>query len=250
MKVVFVISPDFLESILKESEKYSFEIQGYGNFKTACKRLMCVNATDLLGFVYLSKTPCKVGSEEYKSMLEFLHLCDLAEMNKKFLIMSQASLTDFSSLASKYKSIRFALLQNIEFVTDNVLNKDVFGSILLDNYEPYKFSKEKPVVLGDYSCPRLEWKGLLPPALFEVEEKVHPLEELEDTLENDVVMMKYKNNPLISKLRELVIRKTVGKEHSEALQEYYQLLEKVDRKQVGVYLAYAQIMLEGESNEN
>lgn len=245
MKVVFMISPDFLSSAFKEAEKYSFELQGYGNFEMACKRLAYVNAADLLGFVYICKTPNGVGTKEYKAMLEFFHLCDLIGADKKFLMVSQGSFSDYLSDLRKFKHVRFALLQNVEFITDTLLNRDVFGSILLDNYEPYIFKKEKPISLGDYTCPTLEWKGIVPPALFDVEEKVRPLENLEDTLENDLVMQRYKENPLICKLREAVIRKSTGEEWNNTLKEFDKMLDGLDNKQLGIYLAYSRIVLGG-----
>lgn len=245
LKTVFMISPDYLESAFTETEKFSFELQGYGNFVTACKRLPYVNFTDVLGFVYLCNHPCLAGSKEYDAMLDFFRLCNLSGTSKKFLIVSKDNLNDLIPVLKKYNNIRFSILSSIEFITDKVFNKDIFGSILLDNYEPYIFRDEKPVSLGDYSIPALGFQSVIPAALFDVEEKVYVLENLSDTLENDVILSKYEGNKIIQKLREIVILKTMGMEYEKAADDFRKLIEKLDNKMYGVYLAFLDIVVGG-----
>lgn len=242
-----MISPDYLESAFKESEKFSFELQGYGSFAAACKRLVYINFTDVLGFIYLCETPCSAGSKEYQAMLEFFNLVNLSGCNKKFLIVSRSGLNDLIPVFKRYDGIRFAVLSSVEFVTDRIFDRDIFGSILLDNYEPYVMSKEQPVSLGEYACPSFNCESVIPGTLFDVEQKVYTLENVKDTLENDIVLQTYEGNNIIQALRKIVILRTMGESVTECVAELRKLIEKLDTKRYGIYTAFLDFILEGDS---
>lgn len=202
MKSIFMISPDFLEVSYKEALKYDFTLQGYGNFVDGKNGLLKINRQDLLGFVYFAETL----PENLEELLDFLHYCDLMGKNSMFLFallntkgLSAINLAEFSNL-------RFVYLGIEEVVTDKVLNRDIFGTILLQNYEPYTFEEEKSEVPSVFSVERLQYRPIFSNYVLQCLSKVDLSDSFEKTVAYDEVYRNYsKDNELLAEIRKFYI---------------------------------------------
>lgn len=192
MSTIFVISPNYLESIYHESKKYEFDLQGYGSFALAVKGLIKVNCSDLLGLAFVGLHLPPSRSKEFKSMIEFFDMVELMNANKKFVIASDDTVTPWMKVFKRYKHIRFVKAPDYDFLSDVVINKHVFGSILLDNAEPYVFTV-KHVKSPSYETPHLEYVPLFPSTQVQCISKVDVLDTLERTRDNDEVYRRLKS---------------------------------------------------------
>lgn len=202
MKSIFMISPDFLEVSYKEALKYDFTLQGYGNFVDGKNGLLKINRQDLLGFVYFATSL----PENLEELMDFLHYCDLMENNSMFLFallntkgLSAINLAEFSNLCFAYLGIE-------EVVTDKVLNRDIFGTILLQNYEPYTFEEEKSEVPSVFSVERLQYRPIFSNYVLQCLSKVNLSDSFEKTVAYDEVYRNYsKDNELLAEIRKFYI---------------------------------------------
>lgn len=250
MKVVLFVSPDFLEAAYRESEKFSFCIQGYGSILTATKRLIYTNAEDVLGFVYLVKNLPSKNSSEWKYLKEFISECCLMDTGKKFMIATQGSASALVNECKGLRGLKMVYLQNIEYVSDTVLNRDIFGSILLDNYKPYVFSRPVPESLSGYTFKPLSCDLLVPRYTFDLFDTVHPMQEVESTIENDIIFMKYRNNLVLSGLRKLYILWSMSEDIALCETDVRKEIDKLNGRVRGIYLAVLDIIVHGEGLEN
>ena len=202
MKSIFMISPDFLEVSYKEALKYDFTLQGYGNFVDGKNGLLKINRQDLLGFVYFATSL----PENLEELMDFLHYCDLMGNNSMFLFallntkgLSAINLAEFNNLCFAYLGIE-------EVVTDKVLNRDIFGTILLQNYEPYTFEEEKTEVPSVFSVERLQYRPIFSNYVLQCLSKVNLSDSFEKTVAYDEVYRNYSNdNELLAEIRKFYI---------------------------------------------
>lgn len=188
---IFVVSPMYLEAIYNESKKYNFDLQGYGSFKRACNGLLYSNQSDIIGFAFLGDHLPTKHSKDFQYMIQFFNLIELMQANKKFVISTDEPVTPWSSLFKKYKSIRFVKTPDYDFVSDVVINKQIFGSLLLDTSKPYTFSKPAEESF-DFKAPKLEYVPLFSDAQIQCISTVEVLDTVERTLLNDSVYQRFK----------------------------------------------------------
>ena len=158
MKIIFVISPDYLEPLFNEAKKYDFKIQGYSTIQEAAKGLIKTNVYDILGFTFVSRTLPKDSSH----LKSFLSLCNSMNVRKKFLF----ALNDNSRLHElftdhNYSNLDISYLNAIEVMTDIEINQNIFGSILKYNYAPYKLDAKQDSEFRKTQLPRLEYKPVI-----------------------------------------------------------------------------------------
>lgn len=190
MKTLFAISPTYLHALYAEVKKYSFHLQGYGNFKDACHGILRVNSNDLLGMVYLSDELPLQGSTEYKHLCKFLHLCDLLEDSKKLVFISK-NVQYLKKLAGKLQKLRITFVPLDDFVTDSLINKSAFGGILLDTTTPYDI-KNSGVMQKTVTQPEiLHHLRDINYNIINCIQPVNRARTLEDTVEIDEVLRNY-----------------------------------------------------------
>lgn len=232
MKSIIVVSPDYLEPIFQESKKFSFVIHGYGNPEKAKKGLLYVNVSEILGIsVVYDVLPAK-GSDEYNALIDFVRACNLLESNKKLVIVTRGKVVDISQDVKKLKNLRVVAVQDLEYITDIVINQSIFGSILLDNYEPYLLKDETSNINNEiFSTTSLEFKRTIPDYIFKIFDKVSVLDTVEDTLLYDKVFQDYKVvNPVIAEIRRVKILKDLEHDYQDAAVKVMDKIEKLDMK--------------------
>lgn len=159
--VIFSISPDYLHALQEESSKYSFSLQGYGEAEEAILGLRKTNLAEILGFVFLARTLPK----NVQSLVDFIKLANATckETERTFLLVA----TDAKNIATllkpeDYCNLRLLCIQEFTHVTDILINREIFGAILLANFEPYKLTDATAESLGFTSgTPKLHYAPLL-----------------------------------------------------------------------------------------
>ena len=93
-----------------------------------------------------------------------------------------------------------------EVVTDKVLNRDIFGTILLQNYEPYTFAEEDSVVPSVFNVERLQYRPIFSNYVLQCLSKVNISDSFEKTVAYDEVYRNYsKDNELLAEIRKFYI---------------------------------------------
>lgn len=192
MSVVFVVSPSYLEATFVESKKYNFDFQGYGSFHRAISGVVTLNALDCLGFAYVGVSLPEKGSEEYKDMLLFFKRCDRMTAGKKVVLIVLEGITSAQAKILKtFSHLRFVTPNKFDCVTDSLLNRNLFGSLLLDNYAPYEFGKGRSTGKRDFCSASLSFCPVVNQTVVDCLNPVERLTTLQLTLEHDAVLRGY-----------------------------------------------------------
>lgn len=233
MKVIYLISPDYLEPAYKLAKPYNFKLQGYGSVQVAIKRLITSNISDILGFVYFAERL----PENPEDLIQFMKLCDSLKVRKKFLFALQQS----EGLAQVLSQIKLKYLQvfkvnpDIDIVTDVVINKQIFGSILADNFSPYYLKEENNKEL-DLSQYRLQYQPLFNDSVFRIMGPVTFYDSFDNTLIHDNTYNELvKNQKQLAELRKLYIQKmfNIPLDFSKVLQN----LDELNNERYCIYRA-------------
>ena len=214
MKTVMVISPSYLSALLKESDKFSFCIQGYGSFENAHSGLVKTNVSELIGFAYVGKTLPIENSKDYLEMLEFLEMLDGLEEKRRIVFLTISSGGYLRRLAKKFSNVEIFRVEGVQDITDTVIDKDVFGNIILFMGSPYKLIEQTgsdlPYEQNDDW--KLHYKHVMNPDVLRCLEDVVELGNLNETLINDEVynMFLSSGNNLYAIIRQNVVAKRCG----------------------------------------
>lgn len=244
MKVIFVVSPDYLEACYKEAQGYDFFLQGYGSLEAASKGLLKTNAFDILGFVYLAQAL----PEDLNPLVNFMLKCNLLHSNRKFIFALQDN-SNLSNIfnAVKFDNLRISYLPSVEVVTDSIINKDIFGSILLDNYKPYLLQPEERPALSDFSFNKLVYKPLFPDSFLRCLDPVEKLDSVEHTLLYDSIYQDYTTfNPKLAEIRKGFVLREFG--HTISKKDYLDLI-KDESVNYCLYRVLVQALTEGDTYE-
>jgi len=188
MKTIFVVSPDYLDVLYHEAIKYDFVLQGYGDVSKALQGLLQVNVSDVLGFVVLADNIESIAEDLYNLFFAI----DLIESPKKLLLVSRGSNPfDIAVLKKDYPHVNFHQLLNLEVITDEIINREVFGSILLDNYEPYIFDNKKSLPIKVEKTEYLSFDPVIPSYVTDCLNEVLIMNTVDQTLEADTVFSRY-----------------------------------------------------------
>lgn len=207
MGVILVVSPEYLEKVLQESKKFSFGLQGYGTFRKAVNGVMRINASDYLGFAYVANSMPSIHSKEYNYMLDFLTCCDLMQSNKKFVfVVAEGVSSAYLKKLKMFTHLRFFQSKKFDYMSDLIINNNLFGSILLDNYEPYKLTAASEQRQRSYTGNPLKYVPVINEAAALCVSKVDKLDTLQHTLENDAAYQMYcTSKSAMAALREYMV---------------------------------------------
>ena len=228
MKLLFVISPNYLNAIKEESDKYTFYIQGYQNLKLANEGLIKRNIGDILGFLYFGdKLP-----KNLDAFITFISKVDLmAPKGMVFLIASQNG-GNFNYLKNKLKlnNLAIKITYGWEAVTDQIL-RSCFSPFILYNYNPYNDYRDtkglKEFVYTREGDPvNLKYERLFDSRLLEVISPVNKVINLEETLTTDKILYELSvKRDVYYNIRSYYIRAHFGDE--SILSNLYTELNKV-----------------------
>lgn len=252
MGTIFVVSPQYLEIVLKESKRFSFNLQGYGSFALANEGLLRVNAVDIIGYAFVADAIPNIGSEEFNHMLEFLNLCNLMG-RKKFVLVTRTALhTKDANRIKRFSNLKFYVSNGYEYITDRIITTNVFGSLLMAVREPYRLKDEKEKPIGEYVCPIIH---LVPPVsnfVLQCFNDIAVLSTPEQSKEYDEVYQNYvKAKSVLADLRALRIKHLYGENDLDTLRKVGDRIQSsvINGELQAVYLAVYNIVADELQSE-
>lgn len=255
MKIVYTLSPNYLDSIYKEAKKYKFRIQGYTDIERAIKGLTRTNVSDILGFTYVAdELPDDMSG--LKKLLHLMNLvCETKPLTVFFALLDYTNFKKISvkgkTLAESYPNLKISMLPNLEDITDDIINRRIFGPILLDNYHAYYIEgisddSEDALTREMFYVPRLEYKPIVPDKYLDIFELPELMENAERTLSFDRYYLENKDDENLEFLRRLQIQKAFGQNVNDELKSFIENLSRINNSEVFCHLsAIANYLLEG-----
>lgn len=238
MDTIFVISPQYLNVTYTESKKYSLAIHGYGSFRRACSGLLKTNVLDILGFAFIGNALPESDSEEFECMKKFLRKVNLLQANKKFVFVVLDGITLSNEYLRSLSYVRFFVAQNMQCMSDTVINKNVFGSLLLDKYKPYqRIPDADSFSPNEFTIPTMHVEPLISDYVLQCIKDPYSFSSIDDALKNDEIYNAYfdANNPLMF-ARYLLLMKKVGAfsedKSNELNTKFYQMIDTVKSNQL------------------
>lgn len=245
MKVMYVVSPDYLLAFEKESAEFSFYIQGYREFvpssnqdyvyKTAISELYKTNVNDIVGFIIL------VDDLQYyiNDLNLFLQQANIVckGHRKRVVIGSISAKSDkYLSMLHPTPNLDLYRVTNIGIVTDTVIKRELFGTIIMGK-APYKFldSSNKTTTYKD--LPVLKYKPVFSKVILGILDPVIVIsDDFRKVLSYDSV---YRNlleqgEEILAFIRLIKIANTMGLEIDTDGLEYKKFKESVDNSNLKV----------------
>lgn len=193
MKLLYVLSPNYLNAIKEESDKYSFYIQGYQRLKDAEEGLIKRNIGDILGFLYFSdRLPKRLDR-----LIDFIQMVDsFAPKGMIFLIASQTG-GNFDYIKSKLKieNLIIKVTGGWDIVTNEIISA-CFTPFIINNFNPYLDYREDKNKRSFVYKPELVSENLkfiknFDRKLLKVISPVRLQKTLETTLANDLILNEF-----------------------------------------------------------
>lgn len=196
LKLLYVISLNYMNAFRAETEDYSFLIQGYPNIKKAHDGLHKRNIKDILGFIYFNKSLPR----NYKAVVEFIERVDMiAPKGMIFLIAAQDG-KDFDLIKQNIKpqNLVVKIMSGWTDVTDIVI-KSCLATFILQNYDPYidttlgsSRTRIEPVNCLNTKPKSLQYKRIFKQETLELIDKVNLIPKtnpnLSATITGDLVL--------------------------------------------------------------
>ena len=192
MKILYVISPDYLDAVIKQTKDYTFAIQGYRNFIEASEALHTQNIKDILGFLYISDRMPEYFTDAY----DFIDRCGIMTgKDKTFLIVCKDS-KDIKDFLDYIESCELTLkiISGYEVLTDVIIRNSV-STILMSQIKPYVEREPIADIIEDDETslsPTLHFEQILEPNVLDITMPVLKMATLDETIRYDNIILKYK----------------------------------------------------------
>lgn len=245
MKVMYVVSPDYLLAFEKESEEFSFYIQGYrefvpstnqsGIYKTAISELYKTNINDIVGFIVL------VDDLQYyiNDLNLFLQQANMVCQGhrRRVVIGSISAKSDkYLSMLNPTPNLDIYRVTNIGIVTDTVIKRELFGTIIMGK-APYKFLDSSNTSTTYKDLPVLKYKPIFSKVVLGVLDPVTVIsDDFRKVLSYDSVYRSLldEGEDILAFIRLIKIANTMGlKIDTEGL-EYRKFKESVENSNLKV----------------
>lgn len=243
--VIFAVSPHYLEALYNEALQFDFSLQGYGNVQDALCGLQYTNFQEIIGFLYLDDTI----PNDAESLDHFLSIINKVASGREvtflFALKSKGSINQKLHL-DDYENLKIRYINRIDDVTDLLIRRELFGSLLLEKFEPYQFYEEDNVP-PTKEIFKLEFKPLFSDNLLEIMDSYEKKRTSEETLKHDSIYRKLlKFSEIGAGLRKFRILRSLQEDTTvleAALKKQIDLLE--DPTEFCNYNALFNLMKEG-----
>lgn len=210
---IFSYSPKYLGALYEESKKYNFNLQGYRIISKALDGLLKTNSMDIAGFCVVLTS---LQDEDLDGLRTFIKRCDLYSdpvnnVKKRFVV----ALFDSSGIEQFLKScgtknLEF-YLSEVKILTDVIVKREIFGTLLDGVFTPYKGSKIQSSVIMPKELPLLKLNLPFPRDLLMAISPVQKLDTLTRTIVEDRILEHlYNTQSLYSSVRNYKIHEMFG----------------------------------------
>ena len=233
MSIIFSVSPSYLDALYECSEDFDFKLQGYGSIESASRGLMSTNVLDVIGFIYLANRLPK----NLKRLEVFLHKCDLmCSASRRSFIFAIKDKRQLGKLGlEQYKNVDF-LFVNTETITNVLIRRDLFGTLLLTRFKPYVFAEHEDS-LPEMGIPTLSYDPLFPTAVYKVLSEIPATGDYRYVRFVDQTLADLADSSeVLAALRDSRIKHSCGLDCSEDLVEVKRKIDTVD--DVSLYCVY------------
>lgn len=246
MKVMYVVSPDFLLPFERESKDCSFYIQGYRDFvsytnedgssyKSAISELYKTNINDILGFIILVDSLEPYIKDINTYLQEVNKVCK--DNRRRVVIGSITAKSDrYLAQLDPTPNIDLYRVTNIDIVTDVTIRRDLFGTILAGR-APYKFLDSKNNKRSYIELPTLKYNPIISKRILRVLNPVTLIsEDFDKVLSYDDVYVGYleEGDTILAYIRKMKIKNEMGKPISNNTEEDKRIYEEINKSPIKI----------------
>lgn len=198
-KYIYLVTPDYMLAVIEESKGYSFSIKGYPNAKVAYDKLALTNQSSILGYLLVYEELPEILND-IVDFINFLNLIGTKDTVVLLAVNDPSGLEDVLLPALKYNNITFMYFTDFEVMTDMVIRKNLFGSIIIKKFNPYNETVDLPKFVTSFNSNK-NLVPVLPEDILLIFEPIKVLDTVDYTIKHDFVMQNYSNNSLLSYIR-------------------------------------------------
>lgn len=239
MDTILAVSSSYLDPLYENAQQYNFKLQAYSDFKNAIKGLSYVNKTDLIGIAIVDD-----HIRDKEGLELFLHSCDIVgDLNILFAVLRDEKI--FYSL--KVKNLHVEFVPDIEVFTDIIINREIFGTLLLHKFKPYKL-KETVQDTTKHHIPRLSYTPLVSVNVTNILKPVDLIHSYEQCIETDEFLLECKrSNRILYELRLLYLKNWYGQDKNSDYVHVYNEIIKTDSDELFCqYISLMELIKGGE----
>lgn len=196
-KFMYVVSPDYLMPIIQQSKDYSFRVKGFSDCSRAYNNLSCTNQVSILGYILVyDEIP-----EDSTDIVEFINFLNLIGSKDTIVLFSTRDPDGFEQLRGylEVDNINFICYNDFEVLTDLVIRRNLFGSILIRKLRPYMDEDVPLNIVASYNC-NSNIVPVLPRDILMILSPIVKYDNSKHTCDNDAVLMAT-DDPLIKYFR-------------------------------------------------
>lgn len=246
MKVMYVVSPDYLLPFERESKDCSFYIQGYRDFisysnddgtiyKSATSELYKTNINDILGFIILVDSLEPYIKDINTYLQEVNKVCK--DNRRRVVIGSITAKCDrYLAQLEPTPNIDLYRVTNIDIVTDVTIRRDLFGTILAGR-APYKFLDSESNRRSYKELPTLKYTPIISKRILNVLNPVTLIsEDFDKVLSYDDIYVGYleEGDSILAYIRKLKIKNEMGKRISSNSEEDKRIYEEINKSPIKI----------------
>lgn len=209
-KFIYLVTPDYMLAIIEESKGYSFSIKAYSDAHTAYTKLAFTNQSSILGYLLVYEELPEI-LDDLVNFINFLNLVGSKDTVVLLAVNDPSGLEDTLIPAIHTGNITFMYFTEYDVMTDLVIRKNLFGSLIIKKFQPYVESVELPKFVTTFNTNK-NLVPVLPEDILLIFEPIKILDTVEFTIKHDMVMKSYSNNALLSYMRLNRIYAHFGKE--------------------------------------
>lgn len=206
MKYVYCVNYDYAKAFRDETMEFSFYLKSYPTLKSGLNNLKNTNISDILGFVIcMTELP-----ENPRMLVKYINaINDIAKNHVLVLCVNDRDGLEELGQYVRSNNLKMYAVTDIDVMTDIVIRRDVFGTIIREVFKPYETSRL--LEIGEIYEPEiLEYSPIFPEFIHRLTEPVINAPNLIRATETDEVLDSMEDNLIGYFLRSAQINRKYG----------------------------------------
>ena len=190
-RFMYVVSPEYLMPIVEQSKDYSFKVKGFSDCTRAYNNLAGTNQANILGYILVyEEVP-----DNSTDLVEFINFVNLIGTKDTIVLVAFRDTDGFEQLMYflELDNITFMYYNDFEVLTDLVIRRNLFGSILVRKFRPYRDIDEPLNLVTTYNQ-NSNIVPVLPKDILVILSPIIKYDSSQHTIDNDVVVESYKDS--------------------------------------------------------